>query len=235
MRFSKVSQAVSRDKKAIFTQYPRTLVSQRGELRKAFDLMHLQLEVPFVDKFRMAEDAFEIFKRIVSYLFDLDQFVMTLNQYGRKLGQKTYYDQVGLFLDKIPMVVNTSTTLAEVSSKVEQLVNNNVNFLALKQSGFDACQAAAPKLTEEIVFNFVMQSLTAQTEIIVSKVNMKEVLRDFEGILFEAYPSANGLVIQLAFKGQQDEAAYLKDLLGANDFSVTRLLSERHSSELTPA
>lgn len=213
----------------------RTLVSQRGELRKAFDFMHLQLEVPFVDKFHMAEEAFEIFKRIVSYLFDLDQFVMTLNQYGRKLGQKTYYDQVGLFLDKIPMVVSTSTTLAEVSGKVEQLVNNNLNFLALKQSGFDACRAAAPKLTEEIVFNFVMQSLTAQTEIIVSKVNMKEVLRDFEGILFEAYPSANGLVIQLAFKGQQDEAAYLKDLLGANDFSVTRLLSERHSSEPTPA
>ncbi|TVZ41164.1 amino acid adenylation domain-containing protein/natural product biosynthesis luciferase-like monooxygenase protein [Alteromonadaceae bacterium 2753L.S.0a.02] len=198
----------------------RSIVAAHLQQRSNYDLRHVQLEVPLENKTRLTDDAFELFKRVVSYLLNVDQFVMTLNQYGRKLGERTYFDQVGLFLDKIPCVIEKDTSLEDVSQRVEHMVNQGVNFLALKQKGFEACVAAAPVLVQEIVFNFVTQGLNAQTELIISKVNMDEVLKDLEGILFEAYPSSNGLLLQIAFRGQQEDEEKLKMLLGGRTFSI---------------
>ena len=205
----------------------RSTVSALLQHRSSHDLRNIQIEVPLENKTHLAHDAFELFKRAVTHLLNIERFVMTLNQYGRKIGRATFFEQVGLFLDKIPIVVEKNTSLESVSGRVEDLANQGVNFLALKQEGFDLCEKSSPDLTQEIVFNFIAQDMNEQTGLLISKINMKEILKGFEGILFEAYPSDNGLIIQFAFKGEPDDEEKLKMLLGGR--GVTLNPTSNHS------
>jgi hypothetical protein len=103
-------------------------------------------------------------------------------------------------------LVEPETKLQSIGNKIEQLIKNGISYMALEKSGHNICQDAFPGLRHEILFNYEGElGEYDQMQALLADQKTEEKLKDFRGILFEAYSQDGDLVIHCAFRG--DSAA----------------------------
>ncbi|TVZ40309.1 non-ribosomal peptide synthase protein (TIGR01720 family)/amino acid adenylation domain-containing protein [Alteromonadaceae bacterium 2753L.S.0a.02] len=199
--------------------------------RKQHKLRSHLIKLPLQQGVAPVDQAFNCFKQWVTELLGLQQFVMVMNHYGRQLGDSNYFDQIGLFLDKIPLLVSPETGLQQLGDKTEYLVKNSISYMALEKQGFELCQKAFPGLIHEILFNYegelgendVMHEVLAETQ-------TEDKLKQYCGILFEAYSLDNDLVIHCAFRGNKEDDRRLMKIIPGEVLNPSEVLKSRKDS-----
>ncbi|PUA27190.1 MAG: non-ribosomal peptide synthetase [Cellvibrio sp. 79] len=173
------------------------------EARKSQPLRSVLLKIPMQEHLSEVDQAFHWFKQWVTDLLGAESFVMIMNHYGRRIGTANYFDQIGLFMDKVPFLVEPETKLQSIGNKIEQLIKNGISYMALEKSGHEICQDAFPGLRHEILFNYEGElGEYDQMQVLLADQKTEEKLKDFCGVLFEAYSQDGDLVIHCAFRGE---------------------------------
>ena len=166
-----------------------------------------------------AEQAFDLFKRAVVALTGLDTFGMVLNHHGRQLGSRTYFDQVGLFLDKIPYSVARDTTLDDVLSSAERFQKQGVHCVSADGSAATRHLRLLPAPADEVMFNFQPVDADDPMSGAPDAASIRARFDGFRGIILEAYGSADTLGILLIFRGDPRRADAVRALFdGAKRF-----------------
>jgi len=205
--------------------------NQRLTARENKKLRSRLIKVPMKDGEAAVDQAFNWFKKLVFDVLNVKQFVMVMNHYGRQLNDTTYFDQVGLFMDKIPLLVNGDTQLQQLSNKIEYLVKNSINFMALEKSGNEIIQQSFPGLSHEILFNY--EGEIGEHDVmheILSEQKSEEKLKQYCGILFEAYSLNSDLIIHCAFRGSSDDEERLLKVIPGENFNPTSVSRNTHKS-----
>ncbi len=172
------------------------------EERKSQPLRSVLLKIPMQEHLSEVDQAFHWFKHWVTDLLGAESFVMIMNHYGRRIGATNYFDQIGLFMDKVPFLVESETKLQSIGNKIELLIKNGISYMALEKSGHKICQDAFPGLRHEILFNYEGElGEYDQMQALLAEQKTEEKLKDFCGVLFEAYSQDGDLVIHCAFRG----------------------------------
>ena len=188
-------------------------------------LRSLLIQLPLDQNVSPVVQAFSLFKDWVAQRLDLTEFSMVLSHYGRTFGDKSYFDQVGLFLEKYPFVVRHDTELDSISNTINTISQQAISFMALEKSGYEVCQRALPGLSHEVHFNFEgeLNELDVMKELLVEK-SAEDKLKAYYGILFEAYTKDNQLIVHCAFRGKSSDKKKLLKL-----FSGQRFVPEKHT------
>lgn len=168
-------------------------------------LQSLQLRVPLdASGGTPADQAFDCFKRVVQRLTGLDRYGVVLNHHGRQSGEARWFEQVGLFLDKVPMAADADTAFKRLAYRAQLLQKLGVNYLGLAQAPGSAWADTLPPLAYEVLFNF--QADAPQQSAAPDQDFLMDKLKDFRGILFEAAAGPDGLALHCAFRGSAAEA-----------------------------
>jgi amino acid adenylation domain-containing protein/non-ribosomal peptide synthase protein (TIGR01720 family) len=179
------------------------------EANARLPLQTVRLEVPLTTDGHAAEQAFACFKRWVLRLTGLGSFGMVLNHYGRQLGDKTYFDHVGLFLDKIPLVATAETRLEELTGKATLLQQHCINYVGMEQGIGTQQTSTLPRLAFEVLFNFQADVALEHPAHAFDDGALLAKLKDYFGILFEAHATRASLVIHCAFRARRSDVKTL--------------------------
>lgn len=182
-------------------------------------LQVVRFAAPIASGASAAEQAFDIFKHWMLQSTGLERFGLVLNHHGRQRGEHAYFDHVGLFLDKVPIAVDRSTTLQSLSDKVSELQKHGFGYLAMEtRARKEGLPPTLPALSEEVLFNFQMEAQTADARpTALDTATFREKLRDYRGILFESHEQDNQIIVTCAFRGSDDA---LRGLMSINPDSV---------------
>ncbi|WP_045825502.1 non-ribosomal peptide synthetase [Teredinibacter turnerae] len=182
--------------------------------RSSKKLRSVVIKLPLDTNRNPIDQAFDYFKKWVTSLLNLNDFVMVMNHYGRQLGEESYFDQIGLFLDKIPFAVTHESTMTAFNQQTQVLVESGLSYMALEKKGYDLCKQSFPGLIHEILFNYegemsdydTMHELLADTQ-------AEDKLKQFCGILFEASSLNDQLVVHCAFRGDGKDEKQMFNVL----------------------
>ena len=184
-----------------------TMLATRQALarRAPAPLQSLQLRLPLdAAGGTPADQAFRCFKRCVERLTGLARYGVLLNHHGRESGGERWFEQVGPFLDKVPVAVDADTAFKRLAFRAQLLERLGVNYLGLAQAAGSAWADTLPPLEYEVLFNF--QAGAPQQSAAPDGDFLMEKLKDFRGILFEAAAGADSLEVHCAFRGDAADA-----------------------------
>jgi hypothetical protein len=185
------------------------------ESREHLPLQIVQLTSPLGNPASPADEAFLRFQRCVRHLTGLNRFGMVLTHHARQLGGRSYFDHVGLFLDKLPFAVATQAGLAGFASRIAHLHEQGHTYFGLETAALQERAPLLPELAYEIQFNFRAHGPSEQVlrTPLVEAPDMQQKLREHRGILFEAYVDCGKLIVGCAFRGDASEAGRLLQIL----------------------
>ncbi|MFC5475604.1 non-ribosomal peptide synthase/polyketide synthase [Paraherbaspirillum soli] len=175
------------------------------DARREQPLQIVSFDLPLRVPGRAAESAFDVFKRWTLQATGLARAGMVLVHHGRELGEHRYFDQVGLFLDKIPFVIELDTPLADVSAKAASLKEQGIHYASLDDAASLERAATLPGLAHEILFNFQTEPPPPSQQISTAKADLRSKLQDYYGLLFEAHAADGKLRVHCAFRGNESE------------------------------
>ncbi|WP_211443797.1 non-ribosomal peptide synthetase [Collimonas humicola] len=191
------------------------------EARRHRPLQIVDFEVALNVPGRGGEQAFEIFKRWIMQATGLARVGMVLIHHGRELGEHTYFDQIGLFLDTIPFVIAPDTPLAEMSAKAAYLQKQGIHYASLDDAASTERAVALPGLLQEILFNFqTVGSPQSQQRSTTDKAQHRKELKDYYGLLLEAYVADGKLSIHCVFRGDDAEIDSFRQVFAADCQSI---------------
>ncbi|MGH8442730.1 MAG: amino acid adenylation domain-containing protein [Nevskiaceae bacterium] len=195
--------------------------TQHALLRRAqAPLQSLQLHLPLdVADGTPAEQAFRCFKRCVERLTGLARYGVLLNHHGRESGGERWFDQVGLFLDKVPFAVDADTALERLAARAQLLQRLGINYLGLAQAAGSEWDGTLPPLECEVLFNFQADAL--QQSAAPDGGFLMDKLKDFRGILFEAAVGAEGLELHCAFRGDAADSEAVRRSVAGSEVGAT--------------
>lgn len=159
-----------------------------------------------------AAQAFDGFKRWVMSYSGLSRFATAFNHHARRLKEQAYFDQVGLFLDKLPFVVDQRTQLEDFSSGAAHLHDHGLTYLGLEYAAGPERAPVLPSLDREILFNFQAygHSQHELRELVVDGARIREKLEQSRGVVFEASVEDGHLLAHCSFRGERRD---IDDLL----------------------
>ncbi len=171
----------------------------------------LQLSAPLRSGRAPAEQAFECFRDLARALLGVDEVGLILQHHGRRRGDRDWFDHVGLFLDKVPVVVGPRGTLADATRKAAELQKHGLGYLDMEARAVAAGQAPTmPPLHQEVLFNFQTEAGAAGPHSDATGLaRLREKLRDFHGLMFEAHAQGDELLAVCAFRGDDDSESLM--------------------------
>ena len=174
-------------------------------------LHSVRFKVPIDGAMGPATQAFEGFKRWMMSYTGLSRFAIVLNHHARQLGDRSYFDVAGLFLDKLPFIVHERTQLEEFSSGAAHLHGIGLTYLGLEYAAGAERTAVLPPLGREILFNFQAygHSQHELRELVVDAEHIREKLVQNQGVVFEASVEDGHLLAHCSFKGEQRDVESL--------------------------
>ncbi|AIY41033.1 Siderophore biosynthesis non-ribosomal peptide synthetase modules [Collimonas arenae] len=173
------------------------------EARRSQPLQILGFEVALDAACTGEQLAFDMFKHWITQATGLARVGTVLIHHGRELGEHNYFDQLGLFLDKIPFVVAADTSLAEMSAKAACLQKQGLHYASLDDAASVERAAVLPGLAQEILFNFQTEAPSPQAS--MDTAYLRNKLQDYYGLLFEAYVADGKLSVHCVFRGSEAE------------------------------
>jgi hypothetical protein len=179
---------------------------------KARQPLHsVRFKVPVDAAIGPATQTFEGFKRWMMSFTGLDRFAIVLNHHARQLGDRSYFDVAGLFLDKLPFIVHERTQLEEFSSGAAHLHGAGLTYLGLEHAAAAHRTPILPPLGREILFNFQAygHSQHELRELVVDPEHIREKLVQNQGVVFEASVEEGYLLAHCSFKGEQRDVETL--------------------------
>ena len=174
--------------------------------------------IPLKSGIAPAEQAFALFRRVVSRIVGLDRFGMVLTHHGRQLGESNYFGQVGFFVDKIPILVQETTTLDSAMRLVGSLHRDGVRYIDWQRTGDIRVTGTLPKFLDEISFNCQAAIESDWETKAVGLHGIFEKMNATRGIICEFYVGENDMEMLLAFRGDhegvQDVKANIESVSG---------------------
>jgi hypothetical protein len=152
-----------------------------------------------------ATHAFGGFKRWLMCYTGLGRVATVFNHHGRQLGEQAYFDLVGLFIDKLPFVVDERTQLEDLSSGAVHLHSHGLTYLGLECAAGPERTPILPPLGREILFNFQAygHSQHELRELVVDSAHIREKLQQNYGVVFEASVEDGHLLAHCSFRGDR--------------------------------
>ncbi len=188
--------------------------------RKKLPIQRTLLRIPLDSKKSALEQSFVIFRKFVAYILGVNEFCMVMNHFGRQLEGENDFHQVGLFLDKIPFVVNQRSNLEAINLKVNELGEKGINFIGLAEHGLLNESQCMPALSNEVLFNYQGdQQKDPMVQQWFSRLNLRKILKKFNGIVFEARQLGRELSIHCIFRGKKREPEALLRLIDGARFA----------------
>ncbi|TVZ39270.1 non-ribosomal peptide synthase protein (TIGR01720 family)/amino acid adenylation domain-containing protein [Alteromonadaceae bacterium 2753L.S.0a.02] len=167
------------------------------------------------------EHAFSMFTKSVFTLLNIDIFCMTLNYHSRQQRGNKDYDQVGLYLDRIPLCVTAQSHVSEIDHVINFVSEFGISFSGIDDSQLLGKDSFMPEFGADILFNFLGED---SFEKIAAGVESKNIsnLQDFYGILVEAYTVENVLYTRLVFRGSEKLEDKIKQIYEDNIVEFSR-------------
>ena len=178
-------------------------------------LRGVRFKAPIEGTTSPAAQAFDGFKRWVMSYSGLSRFVTVFNHHARRLRDRAYFDQVGLFLDKLPCVVDARTQLEDFSSGAAHLHDHGLTYLGLEYAAGPERAAVLPSLDREILFNFQAygHSQDELSDLVVDAAHVREKLEQLHGVVFEASVADGHLLAHCWFRGERRDVDSLLQCL----------------------
>jgi ABC-type multidrug transport system ATPase subunit len=174
--------------------------------------------IPLVSGTAPAEQAFALFRRFVSRITGLQRFGMVLTHHGRQIGERSHFGQIGLFVDKIPILVDAQTTLDAAMRCVGSLHRDGVRYVDWQRSGDARVAGTLPTFFDEISFNYQAAIDSDWETNAVGLHGIFEKMNATRGIICEFYVGENDMEMLLAFRGDhegvQDVKANIESVSG---------------------
>ncbi|MFZ2755013.1 MAG: amino acid adenylation domain-containing protein [Lysobacteraceae bacterium] len=198
---------------AFIVEFPRALIvaaaaNNRDALagRAHHPLRMLKFSTPLRTEMTPAEQAFERFRDLALGLLGVPEIALGILQHGRQCGDREWFEHVGMFLDKVPAVVTADTTLADAGRRLAALQKRGLRYVEMEARAVAAGEAPTLALLhDEIMFNFQTDTGTTDPRSsAVSVMRIREKLRDFRGLIFEALIEHGELVFFCIFRGNDD-------------------------------
>jgi len=173
------------------------------EAVSALPLRTIAAGFPIASDGDAAEQAFSIFRRLVSSVIGLDTFGMVLTHHGRQLGERSYFGQVGLFLDMVPARVDADTTLDALLQRVHSLHRSGIRYLDWERSGDGRVSDTLPSFSNEISFNW-QPAIVSELEI--EAAGMDGLLDKLKstGIICEFFVGEDRMDMVFAYRGSHE-------------------------------
>ena len=150
-----------------------------------------------------AEQAFSIFRRLVSSVIGLDAFGMVLTHHGRQLGERDYFGQVGLFLDMVPARVDADTTFDALLQRVHSLHRSGLRYVDWERSGDSRVSDTLPSFSNEISFNW-QPAIVSELEIEAAGTDgLLDKLKS-TGIICEFFVGEDRMDMVFAYRGSHE-------------------------------
>ena len=167
------------------------------------------------------DHAFSVFSKAVFTLLGMDNFCMTLNYHSRRQQGNADYDQIGLFLDRIPFCVNEQSKVGDIDHITDFVSETGISFTGIDEKRLLSKESLMPEFGADILFNFLGED---SFEKIAAGVESKNInnLQDFYGILLEAYTVENVLYTRLVFRGSDKVESNIRNLYQDNIVEFTR-------------
>jgi hypothetical protein len=168
-------------------------------------LRGVRFKAPVAGAISPATQAFAGFKQWVLAYSGLGRFATVFSHHARQLGERTHFDQVGLFLDKLPFVVEPRTQLEELSSGTAHLHSHGLTYLGLEYAGGPERAPVLPPLGREIIFNYQAygHSQHELRDLVVDAAHIRERLEQNYGVVFEASVEDGYLLAHCSFRGER--------------------------------
>ncbi len=203
--------AADLDVEAVSAEMSRTTNALAA--RTALPPQVIAARLPLVPGITPAEQAFDWFRRLALRITGLDRFCMVLTHHGRQIEERTYFDGVGLFLDKVPSIVGNDTLFDAPLARVNALQRHGVRYIDWQRSGDIRVADTLPAVKDEISFNY--QS-TIGFDFDGSTVDFASIfkkMRGIYGIICEVYAGAESMDILFAYRGQHGEVEDVKSMI----------------------
>lgn len=173
------------------------------------------------------EHAFSVFRRIAFELLKTNEFCMTLNYHSRQQQGNKDYDQVGLYLDRVPYCVNAGSSASEMNAVLDFVADTGISFTGIEERKLLGEKHVIPEFGADILFNFLGED---RFEKIAAGVESKNIsnLQDFHGILLEAYTVENALYTRLVFHAGDTDYAAIKSIYEENIVEFSRSEAPTH-------
>jgi hypothetical protein len=169
-------------------------------------LVGLRFKLPVNATADPVAQVFDGFKQWITSYIGLDRFVTVLNHHARKLGDLAYFDQVGLFLDKLPFVVDPRTQFEHLRSGAAHLHGHGWTYLGLEYAAGPQRTPLLPVFGHEILFNYQAYG-DPQHElrdlVIDTAAHVRESLKGNYGVVFEAFAVDGNLLVHCSFRGER--------------------------------
>ena len=150
-----------------------------------------------------AEHAFSVFRRLVSSVIGLDRFGLVLTHHGRQLGGQSYFGQVGLFVDKIPVDASSDTTFESAMRKIGMLHRNGIRYVDWHERADERVADTLPKPREEISFNW-QPTILSDLEIETAGFGKAMTRLDSAGIICEFFAGEGRMDMVLVYRGSYE-------------------------------
>ncbi len=187
----------------------RALESRRGTELKLLDLKFSAIDRPPM------EYAFSVFTDVVSALLGSDNYCITLNYHSRQLLGHNDFDQVGLFLDRIPFVISADSTLDDIDRAINFVAQKGISFSGIDEGKLLGPDKLLPEFGRDILFNFLGEDSLGKINAHIESQDFGN-LRDFYGILLEAYTVGKTLYTRIVYRGDRCDVEKLKQLFKDN-------------------
>ena len=150
-----------------------------------------------------AEQAFSMFRRLVSSVLGRESFGMVLTHHGRQLGERNYFGQVGLFLDMVPGRVDAETTLDALLRRIHSLHRNGIRYVDWEHSGDARVSDTLPLLRDEISFNW---QPAIESKLEIEAAGMDALLEKLKrtGIICEFFVGDARMDMVFAYRGSHE-------------------------------
>jgi amino acid adenylation domain-containing protein len=150
-----------------------------------------------------AERAFSVFRRLVSSVTGLDRFGLVLTHHGRQLGADSYFGQVGLFIDKIPVDAGPDTTFESSMRRIGALHRNSIRYVDWHDSADTRVEGTLPPLREEISFNW-QPVVLSDLEIETAGLDNALARLESTGIICEFFAGEKRMDMVFAYRGSHE-------------------------------
>jgi len=212
--------------------------------RAALPPQVIAASLPLLPGVTAAEQAFDWFRRLALRITGLDRFCMVLTHHGRRIEQRTYFDGVGLFLDKVPSIVGDDTLFDAPLARVDMLQRHGIRYIDWQRSGDARVADTLPAVRDEISFNYQSTVGFDFDRNTVDFASIFKKMRGIYGIICEVYAGAESMDILFAYRGLHGEVEDVKSMIEsasgalldigsdvAEQKSAKQESSERHVSQ----
>jgi amino acid adenylation domain-containing protein len=185
--------------------------------------------VPVADGIDPAEHAFGLFLRIASQITGLKRLGIVIPHHGRQLAERTYFGEVGLFLDKAAMAVTATTTLEQAMASIKLLQRHGIRYVDWVRSGDPLVLDTLPTPEDELSFNY---QLTDAAEIDPKTVDYSALnarMHALRGIACEVYGASAQIQMLFAYRGRNEQVAGVNKIVESASGSLIEVGTNAHA------